>query len=126
MAKAYVERLAALIGPLASGRFKGKKIEVKHFFSGAAVYANGKICISLTPVGLALKLPERSRTTLLKRKGTKPLRYFPQGPIKKEYVVLPKTMVNDRRALRHLIQLSINNALDAKRSAPQSSLSSRE
>ena len=126
MAKAYVERLAALIGPLASGRFKGKKIEIKHFFSGAAVYTNGKICISLTPVGLALKLPERSRTTLLKRKGTKPLRYFPNGPIKKDYVVLPKTMVNDRRALRHLIYLSINNALDAKRSAPQSSLSSRE
>ena len=117
MAKEYLARLTALISPLVSGRFKGKKIEVKHFFSGAAVYANGKICISLTPVGLALKLPERSRTTLLKRKGTKPLRYFPQGPIKKEYVVLPKTMVNDRRALRRLIHLSVNNALGTKRSA---------
>ena len=110
MAKAYVKRLAALIGPLVSGRFKGKKIEVKHFFSGAAIFVNGNICISLTPVGLALKLPERSRKTLLKRKGTKPLRYFPNGPMKKDYVVLPQTMVKDRRTLHRWLAISIAHA----------------
>ena len=75
-----------------AGRFKDLKLECKHFFSGAAVYVDGKICISLTPVGFAVKLPEESRTFLMNEKGAKPLRYFPKGPIKKEYVVLPNVI----------------------------------
>jgi hypothetical protein len=31
----------------------------KHFFSGAALYSNMTICASLTPSGLAFKLPEQ-------------------------------------------------------------------
>jgi TfoX/Sxy family transcriptional regulator of competence genes len=108
MAREYLKRLTALIREVTSGRFKKDiKLEYKHFFSGAAVYANGKMCISLTPVGFALKLPEESRNTLLKLKGTKPLRYFPQGPIKKDYVILSKTVLNDAKVLRHWVRLSI-------------------
>ena len=65
------------------------KIEIKHFFSGAAAYAQGRICITLTPVGLAMKLPKNSQARLLKA-GGKVLRYFPKAPIKKDYVVLPQ------------------------------------
>ena len=39
--------------------------------------------MTLTPVGLALKLPERDRTDLLTT-GASPLKYFPKAPIKKE------------------------------------------
>ena len=35
----------------------GIVLEFKHFFGGAAVYADGCTHITLTPVGLALKLP---------------------------------------------------------------------
>lgn len=111
MAREYVERLTALVGEATSGRFKDIDLECEHFFSGAALYANGKICISLTPVGFAIKLPEASRNALLKQKGTKPLRYFPQGPIKKDYVVLPKTMLNDMKVLRYWVKLSIEHAV---------------
>ncbi|MEK7275963.1 MAG: TfoX/Sxy family protein [Chloroflexota bacterium] len=107
MAKEHLERLAALIGLATSERFGDVKLECKHFFSGAAVYANGRICISLTPIGFAIKLPEESRNTLLKQKGVKHLRYFPNGPIKKDYVVLPKTMLKDVRTLRHWVRISI-------------------
>lgn len=82
MAQEYLERLTALMKEATSGRFKDIKLEYKHFFSGAALYANGKICISLTPVGFAIKLPEESRNALLKQKSTKPLSYFLEGPIK--------------------------------------------
>ena len=107
MAKKYLERLAALLREATLGRFGNIKLEYKHFFSGAALYANGKICISLTPVGFAIKLPEELRNDLLKQKGTKPLQYFPEGPIKRDYVVLPKTVLNDSKVLRHWVKVSI-------------------
>ena len=109
MAKEYLDKLTALIDKATSGTFKNISLECKHFFSGAALYANGKICISLTPVGFAIKLPEESRNALLKQKGTKPLRYFPEGPIKKDYVILPKTILNDVKIFRHWVKLCIEH-----------------
>ena len=69
MAKEYLQQLTALIRQSTSGRFKDVKLECKHFFSGAAVYANERICISLTPVGFAVKLPEESQNILMREKG---------------------------------------------------------
>ena len=109
MAKEYLDKLTALIDKATSGTFKNISLECKHFFSGAALYANGKICISLTPVGFAIKLPEESRNALLKQKGTKPLRYFPEGPIKKDYVILPKTILNDVNIFRHWVKVCIEH-----------------
>ncbi len=63
--------------------------------------------MSLTPVGFAIKLPEESRSTLIKEQGAKPLRYFPKGPIKKDYVVLPKAVLNNIKALRNLVKVSV-------------------
>ncbi len=111
MAKQYLDQLTALIRQATSGRFKDVNLECRHFFSGAAVYANGRICMSLTPVGFAIKLPEESRNTLLKHKGAKHLRYFAKGPVKKYYVVLSKTMLKDMRTLRHWIRVSIEHVL---------------
>ena len=107
MAKEHLDKLTVLIDKATSGAFKNISLECKHFFSGAALYANGKICISLTPVGFAIKLPEESRNALLKQKGTKPLRYFPEGPIKKNYVILSKTILNDVKIFQHWVKLSI-------------------
>ena len=111
MAKEQLEQLTALIKQATLGKYKNTKLDCRHFFSGAAVYVNERICISLTPVGFAIKLPEESRNALLKQKGTKRLRYFPKAPIKKDYVVLPKTMLKDMRTLRHWIGVSIEYAL---------------
>ncbi|HLQ27238.1 MAG TPA: TfoX/Sxy family protein [Acidiferrobacterales bacterium] len=116
MAQEYLQQLTALIRQSASGRFKGVKLECKHFFSGAAVYADGRICISLTPVGFAIKLPEESRNILLNEKGAKPLRYFPKGPIKKDYVVLPNAMLKDVKVLRRWVKISIEYVLSLPRS----------
>jgi hypothetical protein len=54
-------------------------IECKHFFSGAAAYANKRIFMTLTTVGLALKLPRDSRELLISN-GARPLRYFFERP----------------------------------------------
>ena len=111
MANDYREKLSAILKQAAAGRFKGVDLECKYFFSGAAVFADGRICLSLTPVGFAIKVPEKSREILLKKRGTKTLRYFPKGPIKKDYVVLPKGMLSDMKILRTWVNVAIDYAL---------------
>lgn len=111
MAHAYLDPLSTLLKSATSGRFKDVKLECKHFFSGAAVYADGRICISLTTVGFAIKLPEESRNILLKERGAKPLRYFPKAPIKKDNVILPEAMLKDSTILRHWVKVSIEYTL---------------
>lgn len=111
MTQKYLEKLSGLIERLSSGDPKGVALECKHFFSGAAVYAGGKICMSWTPVGFAIKLPETLRSNLVSKQGAKYLRYFPKGPIKKDYVVLPKSMLQEMRTLRRLVNTSIEYAL---------------
>ncbi len=110
MAKEYLERLETMLEPAARKLGPGVKLEIKHFFSGAAAYASGRICITLTPVGLAMKLPENSRVRLLKT-GAKPLRYFPKAPIKKDYVVLPPSIRDDKRKLKYWAERSLTYAL---------------
>ena len=107
MAHEYLVQLSTLLKSSTAGRFKDIKLEYKHFFSGAAVYANERICMTLTPAGFAIKLPENSRNTLVNEHGAKPLRYFPKGPIKKDYVVLPESMLKDMKALRRWVKMSI-------------------
>jgi TfoX/Sxy family transcriptional regulator of competence genes len=111
MTTEYLEQLTDLLQKAMPVKNKGLKLECKHFFSGAAVYANGRIYISSTPAGFAIKLPEESRNALLKQKGVKRLRYFPNAPIKKDYVVLPKTMLKDMRTLRRWVKVSIEYVL---------------
>ena len=111
MAQEYLQQLTALLKLATTGRFTGVKLECKHFFCGAAVYADERICMSLTSVGFAIKLPEASRSSLMNDLGAKPLRYFPNGPIKKDYVVLPEEMLKDVRALRRWVKASIEYAL---------------
>ena len=62
--------------------------------------------MTLSPAGLALKLPAQQRDQLLAEDAT-PLRYFAKAPIKKEYVVLPETMARDDIAMVLLMESSV-------------------
>jgi TfoX/Sxy family transcriptional regulator of competence genes len=89
----------------------------KHFFSGAAAYANGKICASLTPAGLGLKLPPETREQLLQLGGGKELRYFKNAPVKKEYVVLSPDLADDPEQLKPLFIQCIIYVTETERNA---------
>lgn len=108
MVKKYLEDLSKIINRVTGTAFKKFKITNKHFFSGAASYADGKIFSIFGPKGLAIKLPKKSHDRLLKEIGTKSLQVFPKGPIKKEYVILSKTMIKNTKTLQNLIKISIN------------------
>ena len=109
MAESYLETLRAMIERAAPKLDFDGDIACKHFFGGAAAYANGKIFMSLTDVGLALKLPEPDRKSLMAT-GGKPLKYFPKAPVKKEYVVVPPHLLTDETALLPWVQSSVDFA----------------
>ena len=109
MAQPYLDRLAAKFGECNPSTPRGVSVECKHFFSGAALYANGKIFASLSPAGFAVKLPEKLRNTLLRERRGRPLCYFKGGPIKNDYVVVSRTVVADTEVLRELLRTAIRS-----------------
>jgi hypothetical protein len=106
MAQPWFSQLQDLVRPLVDELGDDVEIECTHFFSGAAVYVNGQICMSLTPVGFALKLPDLEREEVLAA-GGQSLRYFPSGPIKKGYVVVPGEMFNNIAELTRQMKICI-------------------
>ncbi|NKB48740.1 MAG: hypothetical protein GKS02_05165 [Alphaproteobacteria bacterium] len=102
MAEAYLRELEVLLEQMDGAA----DIEARHFFSGAAAYADGRIFASLTPVGLALKLSEADRAAL-QHLGATPLQYFPKAPIKKDYLVLPDAIADDANARDGWIEKSV-------------------
>lgn len=87
MAKEYLEKLSSLVSQLNVEKESDHHIEVKHLFSGAALYMDTIICASWSPVGLAFKLPEKEVANLINSGKAKPLQYFPKGHVKKGYAL---------------------------------------
>jgi len=73
-------------------------IECRHFFSGAAAYRGEAIVATLTPVGLACKVSPEARGVLLSSGEAVSLRYFPNAPIKRDYVLFPEGTVEATQA----------------------------
>ena len=115
MAKEYVELLEAMLQPAIRALDGNTTVVIKHSFKGAAAYVNGRICITLTPAGLAMKLPEKSWARLVKRDATTS-RYFSKGAIKKEYVLLPLSIRNNTRKLKYWAGRSFIHVLALRRS----------
>jgi TfoX/Sxy family transcriptional regulator of competence genes len=86
MAQPYLDQLQTLLD---KSELDAENIECKHFFSGAAMYCDSKICASLSPKGLAFKLGDRASAKLIDSGQAQPLRYFAKSPIKRGYVLFP-------------------------------------
>ena len=119
MADAYVKLLDEVLRQSAPVLKNTVDIDVRHFFSGAAAYADGRIFMSLTPAGLAVKVSEDDRAALAEL-GAQPLQYFPKAPIKKDYLVLPDTIAKDQTALANWIDKSVAYVLTLPKPRPKS------
>ncbi len=86
MAHPYLKEIRDLLAEIG---LDDSDLECKHFFSGAAAYANGKIVASLSPKGLAFKLSEHRCNEILSQGIAIPLRYFDKSPVKRGYVLFP-------------------------------------
>lgn len=60
MAEPYLAELKKIVDRLCCHHDEMNAVFCKHFFGGAAEYVDDHIFMSLSPVGLALKLPEES------------------------------------------------------------------
>ena len=87
MAQPYLDQLQELVVSLQPNN---PDLICKHFFSGAALYVENKLCASLTPKGLAFKLPKSHCEQLIEAGKATPLRDFDNSPIKKSYILLPE------------------------------------
>ncbi len=86
-------------------------------FGGVMAYAGGAPFASLSNVGLGLKLVGAEHAAALQMEGAVPLRYAPDDPPSKSYVVVPRTILEDPQALRLWV---LRSAATAKPSARRS------
>ncbi len=84
------------------------ELSFRKMFGGIMGYAAGRPFASLSNVGLALKFTSAERDKALALPGAKPLRYEPDAPVSKTYVVLPPEVVDDGAALHDWIVASAN------------------
>lgn len=61
MAEPYLQRLITMLRETRPPKPRGVQLVCRHFFSGAALFADSVMCASLTPAGLAVKLSRCSR-----------------------------------------------------------------
>lgn len=107
MTQEYRDQLMALIARVDPVLPPRSAVEVKHFFGGAAAYIDGHIFMSLTKVGLALKLPEEDRERLFRTRQAKKLRYFPKAPVKKQYALFSRVLLDDGNSAKTWIEKSV-------------------
>ena len=106
MTQPYVTQLKALIERVDPTWPPNATIEVKHFFGGAAAFVEGRIFMSLTKVGLALKLPQRVRLKLFESGNASELRYFSKSPVKKQYALMSDQYVHEAKPAKLWIETS--------------------
>ena len=72
MAKEYFDNLSPYINEVTKSYCSDINLECKHFFNGAALYVNENICLTLAPVGLALKgcNPSSAHANLFSKKSS--------------------------------------------------------
>lgn len=84
MAHPYLGQLIEIVRAVDLG---DSDIICKHFFSGAALYADGKIIAFLSPMGLAFKLSNARCDELLSKGIAVPMCYSKKSPAKQGYVL---------------------------------------
>ncbi len=75
------------------------ELRFRPMFGGILAYADGNPLASVSDMGLALKFSGADHVEFAAT-GAKPLRYAPDQPLSKSYLVVPDAMLADRDALR--------------------------
>lgn len=105
-----MDRISGILGTARPRLKRTHEVTFKNCFGAVAGYVDGKIFISSGRFGVALKLPAPTVTRLLKESAVRHLKYFPNGRVKRDYVVLPKRILEDPARLKRLLDQSIRFA----------------
>jgi TfoX/Sxy family transcriptional regulator of competence genes len=86
------------------------KAEPRKMFGYSCVFAKGNMFACLHEAGMVLRLPEKQRTEFLRLKGAKQFEPMP-GRVMREYVVVPKALLNVPDQLRVWVEKSLDYVL---------------
>ena len=111
MTSAYSEMAATLVARTRPRLSATYQLEFKNCFGAVAGYVDGCIFISCGRFGVALRLPPSFLEQLFKDNDATPLKYFPNGHVKKEYAVIPSRIIEDRQRFKKLLDKSIQYSL---------------
>ncbi len=98
----------------------------KPMFGGVCAYVGGRVFVSLSNIGLALKLPAEAQAELLAEEGAKRLQYEPDAPPSKQYIVVPPPMQADTAALAAWLVQSVDYVLAQPTPKPKASKPKRK
>ena len=107
----YFEKIAKLLEQARPRLAPTHRLTYKNVFGAVGGYVNGRIFISCGKFGIAPRLPSEILENLFQEKGVKHLKYFPKGHIKKEYVVLPNRILQDKNRVRKILNESVKYVL---------------
>ena len=113
----YLDEITALLKQVRPELATTHRLEFTSVFGAVGGYVNGHIFMSHGKFGVAIKLPKEVLDELFKGKDATPLRYFPKGHLKREYAVLSKEVLENKRRLRKLVDESIKYVLSPQRAA---------
>jgi hypothetical protein len=107
LAEKYKSKLIKILSETRPRLSIGHQLAFKNSFGAVAGYLDNQIFIVCGKFGLALRLSQKSVQTLLTEKGYKPLKYFKNGHIKKDYVIISNDIITDESSLKKLLNRSI-------------------
>ena len=89
--------------------------EPRKMFGYSCVFAKGNMFAGLHEAGMVLRLPDEERAEFLRLKGAEQFEPMP-GRIMREYVVVPKALLNSPGQLREWVKKSLSyvSSLPAK------------
>jgi hypothetical protein len=82
-------------------------------------YAGGRAFASLSNLGLALKMSGADHSALSEVPDVKPLRYEPDDPLSKSYLLLPDAMLSDPESSRSWVARSAGGVKPTTRKAAE-------
>lgn len=110
----YREKIAELLKRAYPKLAATHRLDFKNVFGAVGGYVNGRIFASCGKFGFALRLPPETLCALFLEKEAIPLKYFPNGHVKKEYAVLHKRIFENKRRIGKLVKESVQYTLSHK------------
>ena len=111
MENKYLNEITTLLKQARPKLSTTHKLEFKNIFGAVGGYINGRIFASCGKFGVAFRLPPDTLGSLFQKKEAKRLKYFPKGHIKKEYGILSKSIFQNKRQFKKLMDESIKFVL---------------
>jgi TfoX/Sxy family transcriptional regulator of competence genes len=81
-------------------------VELRKMFGYSCVFAKGNMFAGLHEAGMVLRLPDEQRAEFLRLKGAKQFEPMPER-VMREYVVVPKVLLNAPEQLRAWVKKSL-------------------